>query len=41
MLTPTWAARNTVPADRLGRCVNVEGVIARHGEAAVRPVIDG
>ena len=36
-----WAARCTVPAERLGRCVNVDQVIARYGEAAVRPIIDG
>ncbi|MEM8925571.1 MAG: oxygenase MpaB family protein [Actinomycetota bacterium] len=34
-------AQNTLPADRLGRCVNVDAVIARYGEQAVRPVIDG
>lgn len=33
--------QNTVPADQLGRCVNVAAVIAKHGEEAVRPVIDG
>lgn len=36
-----WAARYTVPPDQLGRCVNVESVIARFGGAAVRPIIDG
>lgn len=41
MLTAAWAARNTVPADRLGRCVDVDAVVARYGEAAVRPVVDG
>lgn len=41
MATTMRAARNTVPGDMLGRCVNVAEVVARHGEATVRPVIDG
>ena len=40
MLTADGATRNTVPADRLGRCVHVDAVVARHGEAVVRPIID-
>ena len=40
MLTADGATRNTVPADRLGRCVHVDAVVARHGEALVRPIID-
>ena len=40
-MTTVWTPQNTVAAESLGRCVNVAAVLARHGEAAVRPVIEG
>ena len=33
--------KTTVPPERLGRCRNVDAVMAKHGADAVQPVIDG
>ena len=40
-MTTTMRSNNTVAAEQLGRCGNVAQVVARYGEDAVRPVIDG
>ena len=40
-MTAVSTARNTVAPESLGRCVNVEAAVARYGEAAVRPIIEG
>ena len=41
MTTTVWTAQNTLPPSQLGRCVNVTETMARYGEEAVRPVIEG
>ena len=35
------ASGATVPAHRLGRVVDVDGVVSRYGIEAVRPLLDG
>ncbi|MEM7091743.1 MAG: oxygenase MpaB family protein [Actinomycetota bacterium] len=41
MAATVFENRVTVAPHELGRCANVAEVMARHGEAAVQPVIDG
>ena len=35
-----WRSRNTVPPWEMGRCYRPEDMIAKHGEHAVRPILD-